>query len=45
MKLGALVSMLFSIDAGLAGGCEKFVHPREETNATVRYLFVELETS
>lgn len=45
MKLGALVSVLFSIGAVLAGGREAFVRLREETKATARYLFVEWEPS
>jgi len=45
MKLGALVSMLFSIGAVLAGGHKTFVRLREETKATARYFFVELEPS
>jgi hypothetical protein len=45
MKLGALVSVLFSIGAVLAGGGEAFVRPREETKATERYFFVESEPS
>lgn len=45
MKLGALVSVLFSIGAVLAGGCGAFVRPREETKVTARYLFVEWEPS
>ena len=45
MKLGALVSVLFSIGAVLVGGHEAFARPREETKATARYFFVELETS
>jgi hypothetical protein len=44
MKLGALVSLLFSIGAVLAGG-EAFVCLREETKATARYFFVEWEPS
>lgn len=45
MKLGALVSVLFSIGAALAGGCEEFVRGHEETKMAVRYFFPELETS
>jgi hypothetical protein len=45
MKLGALVSVLFSIGAVLAGGHEAFVRLREESKATARYLFVEWEPS
>jgi hypothetical protein len=45
MKLGALVSVLFSIGAILAGGHKTFVRPREEMNAAVRYFFVEWEPS
>jgi hypothetical protein len=46
MKLGALVSVLFSIGAVLAGGREAFLlRLREETKATARYFFVEWEPS
>jgi hypothetical protein len=45
MKLGALVSVLFSIGAVFAGGHETFVRRRKETKATVRHFFVELEPS
>ena len=45
MKLGTLVSVFFSIGAVLAGGHKAFVRLREETKATVRYFFVELEPS
>jgi hypothetical protein len=45
MKLGALVSMLFSIGAVLAGGHEVFLRLREETKTTVRYFLVELQPS
>jgi hypothetical protein len=45
MKLGALVSVLFSIGAILAGGQKTFVCMSEEMKATVRYLFVEWEPS
>jgi hypothetical protein len=45
MKLGALVSVLFSIGAILAAGRKTLVRPREEMNATMRYFFVELEPS
>jgi hypothetical protein len=45
MKLGALVSVLFSIGAVPAGGCKELIHSREETKTVARYLFVELETS
>jgi hypothetical protein len=43
MKLGALVSVLFSIGAVRAGGHETLVRMRGETKATARYFFVELE--
>ena len=45
MNLGALVSVLFSIGAVLAGGHEAALRLREETKATARYFFVELELS
>jgi hypothetical protein len=45
MKLGALVSVLFSIGAVLAGGRETFLRLREEMKATARYFFVEWEPS
>jgi hypothetical protein len=45
MKLGALVSVLFSIGAVLAGGHKTLVRLRGETKTTARYLFVELESS
>jgi hypothetical protein len=45
MKLGALVSVLFSIGAVPAGGHKTFVRVCEEMKATVSYFFVELEPS
>ena len=45
MKLGALVSVLFSICAVPAGGPKDFVRVSEEMKATVRYFFVEWEPS
>jgi hypothetical protein len=45
MKLGALVSVLFSIGAVLAGGRKEFVRLREKTKAAGHYLFMELEPS
>lgn len=45
MKLGALVSVLFPIGTTIAAGHKTFVRLREETKATVRYFFVELEPS
>jgi hypothetical protein len=45
MKLGALVSVLFSIGAVLAGEHEAFLRPSEETKSTARYFFVESEPS
>jgi hypothetical protein len=45
MKLGALISVLFSIGAVLAGGHETALRLREETKATARYFFVESEPS
>lgn len=45
MKLGAFVSVLFSIGAVLARGHEAFLRRREETKATARYFFAELEPS
>jgi hypothetical protein len=45
MKLGAFVSVLFSIGAVLAGGHEAFVRLSEETKTTARYFFVEWEPS
>jgi hypothetical protein len=45
MKLGALVSVLFSIGAVLAGEHVAILRLREEAKATARYFFVELEPS
>jgi hypothetical protein len=45
MKLGTLVSVLFSIGTVPAGGRKELVHRREETKTAARYLFVESETS